>query len=139
MEKKGEMTIYEKSAMERIRYLIDQFCDGSQQQFVDKTQINKASVSQYVNGKNVPSNITAAKIAGIFNVNPAWLMGFDVPMERPADIAIQEPSSLSPQEMELVRVFRSFNNEGREKVMDYVQLLERDGSYIKNNENAVVG
>lgn len=82
MIKKKDMTIYESAARERINYLIDNYCDGSQQRFVERTGLNKGSVSQYVNGKNIPSNITASMIAEAFNINPAWLMGFDVPMER---------------------------------------------------------
>lgn len=104
-----------------------------------RTGIAESTISQYRSGYSKPKNDRLALIANVLDINPAWLMGCDVPMERPVGIAIQEPSSLSPQETELVRVFRSFNNEGREKVMDYVRLLERDGSYIKNNENAVVG
>ena len=44
----------------------------------DKTGINKASISQYVNGSHAPSNRTAGKMAEVFKVNPVWLMGFDV-------------------------------------------------------------
>lgn len=81
MEKKNELTIYEKQARERIAFLISNHCEGSQQRFSEKTGLNKASVSQYVNGKNTPSNITARRIAEVFNVDPAWVMGFDVPMK----------------------------------------------------------
>lgn len=54
--------------------------DMSQQEMANRTGINKASISQYVNGKNVPSCMTADKIAQVFDVNPAWVMGFDVTM-----------------------------------------------------------
>ena len=43
--------------------------------------INKASVSQYLNGSHTPSNFSAAKMGPILGVNPVWLMGFDVPMD----------------------------------------------------------
>ena len=71
---------YSMQSMERVRQLIDERCGGSQQVFADRVDINKASVSQYVNGHNAPTNITAGKIARAFDVNPAWVMGFDVPM-----------------------------------------------------------
>lgn len=52
------------------------------QELADKSGINKASVSQYVNGSHKPSNISAGKMGEILDVEPLWLMGFDVPMER---------------------------------------------------------
>lgn len=71
---------YSRQSMERVSQLIEERCGGSQQAFADKVGINKASVSQYVNGHNAPTNLTAGKIAKAFGINPAWVMGFDVPM-----------------------------------------------------------
>lgn len=52
----------------------------SQQELSDRTGVSKASISQYVNGAHVPSNISAGKMAKVLHVSPVWLMGFDVPM-----------------------------------------------------------
>lgn len=76
MEKKMTLSEYEEAARTRIQYLIDKYCYGSQQVFADRTGINKASVSQYVNGKNTPSSVTAEKIAKAFGCAPEWVMGF---------------------------------------------------------------
>lgn len=65
----------------RIIELIQEYCEGSQQQFVDKTGLTKGAVSQYVNGHRTPSNLAAQKIGRTFHVAPAWVMGFDVPKE----------------------------------------------------------
>lgn len=46
------------------------------QELSDKSGVNKASVSQYVNGSHKPSNISAGKMADILDVDPLWLMGF---------------------------------------------------------------
>ena len=73
-------TKYENQSRLRIIQLIQEECGGSQQRFADRTGINKSSISQYVNGRNLPSSIRADQIAGAFKVNPAWVMGFDVPM-----------------------------------------------------------
>ena len=79
MNKKEALTKYEAQARSRIGQLVQEECGGSQQRFAERTHLNKASVSQYVNGRNTPSNLTAKKIADAFNVNAAWVMGFDVP------------------------------------------------------------
>lgn len=107
MEKKKEMTKFERCAMERINQIIAEYCDGSQQRFVERTKLNKASVSQYVNGKNVPSNITASRIAKAFNVDPAWIMGFDVPKE-PVNLSpAPELPDLTPHEVNVINSYRT--------------------------------
>lgn len=50
------------------------------QELSNKSGVAKASISQYVNGSHKPSNISSGKMAITLNVNPLWLMGFDVPM-----------------------------------------------------------
>lgn len=104
MEKRTRLSTYEKRAQEHIIYLIDTFCDGNQQRFVERTGLNKASVSQYVNGKNTPSNINADKIGAAFNVNPVWVMGFDESMDiQPEDA---DSMKLTHSEKEIIRAYR---------------------------------
>lgn len=74
---KRQPTKEELESQKRIIELINERCNGSQQQFADRAGIGKSSVSQYVNGTNFPSNKRAAQIAKAFNVNPVWVMGFD--------------------------------------------------------------
>lgn len=81
MDRKTTPTEFSSRARQNIMRLIEERCDGSQQRFADKSGIGKSSVSQYVNGSNVPGNLTAEKIGRAFDVNPAWVMGFDVPMD----------------------------------------------------------
>ena len=66
------------------------------QELADKSGVSKASLSQYVNGSHAPSNISSGKMATILNVNPLWLMGFDVPMIE-GKKAIENPT-LSPKD-----------------------------------------
>ena len=53
-------------------------------QLSDKSGVSEPSISQYVHGTFAPRNKTAAKLAKVLQVNPMWLMGFDVPMVDPA-------------------------------------------------------
>lgn len=50
------------------------------QELSNASGVNKSSISQYLNGSHSPSNISSEKMSKILNVNPLWLMGFDVPM-----------------------------------------------------------
>ena len=54
------------------------------QELSNASGVNKASISQYLNGSHSPSNISSGKMAKVLNVNPVWLMGFDVPMIEPS-------------------------------------------------------
>ena len=45
-------------------------------------KLNKNDLSQYVNGKVEPKQHKLSILGLALNVNEAWLMGYDVPMER---------------------------------------------------------
>ena len=52
-----------------------------QADIVEKTGISKGALSSYISGKYVPKQTNTYKIAKALNVDPSWLMGYDVPME----------------------------------------------------------
>lgn len=54
--------------------------DMSQRELAEKSGVNEASISQYINGSHKPSNVSAGKMAEVLGVNPVWLIGFDVSM-----------------------------------------------------------
>ena len=79
----------------------------NQQELANKSGVSKASISQYVHGRFTPSNETASKLGDALNVNPVWLMGFDVPM--------LDVSKLSePQLMRLYDFYFKLLQEGRD-------------------------
>ena len=47
-----------------------------------KTGIAKSSLSEYINGKYEAKQDGVFLLAKVLNVNEAWLMGCDVPMEK---------------------------------------------------------
>ena len=51
-----------------------------QVELVRLTGIGKSSISTYLSGEYEPKQSNAYKLASALNVNPAWLMGQDVPM-----------------------------------------------------------
>ena len=133
MIKKKDMTRYENAAKDRINYLIDTYCDGSQQRFSERTGLNKGSLSQDDHGKKIPSNITASKIADIFHINPAWLMGFDVPMDRKTpDLTTSSSYDLLPDEASLIDNYRSLNLEGKKEVDKHMKYIVSQEEYIKD-------
>lgn len=45
-------------------------------------KLNKSDLSQFVNGKNEPGQWKLTVLGLALNVSEAWLMGYDVPMNR---------------------------------------------------------
>lgn len=126
MDKKVELTEYEKNAKERIRFVVDQFCGGSQQKLADIADVNKGSVSQYLKGKNTPSTFTAEKICRPFGLDPVWLMGFDVPMIRPQTLHSDSGDMSDPRNLilqEIVAVLDKMNKESLERVDNFVKKV----------------
>ena len=54
----------------------------SQSELIKRTGINKGSLSSYLNGRYEPKQKAIYKLSKALNVSEAWLMGYDVPMER---------------------------------------------------------
>lgn len=54
----------------------------NQAELCARTNIPKSAMSQYISGAFKPKQTRTYLIAKALNVNEAWLMGYDVPMER---------------------------------------------------------
>lgn len=45
------------------------------------TGLNKSSVSRYLSGSSIPRSLAIGKMAQALHVSPAWVLGYNVPME----------------------------------------------------------
>lgn len=99
------------------------------QELADKSGIGKASISQYVNGSHAPGNVSAEKIGKILNVNPLWLMGFDVPMERTASVKEESPK--------IMQYYELLNDIGQHEATKRVEELTLVPKYVKEETTYV--
>lgn len=60
----------------------------SQAELSEKTKISTGSLSQYMNGKINPKQDRIYIMARALSVSEAWLMGYDVPMDREKTLKI---------------------------------------------------
>lgn len=67
------------SSSERLKELL-RIHNETQADMVRKTGIEKSAISNYINGRREARQDKLIIIANAYNVNPAWLMGLDVPM-----------------------------------------------------------
>ena len=83
--------------------------------------IPKSSLSQYLNGDFEPKQDRIYLIAQALNVSEAWLMGFDVPMERQAKKTSPSEANLSEGEKMLLELFRRVPEEQQALVLNLIR------------------
>lgn len=70
-----------KDTSTRLQELMD-IKNINQVDLCQRTGIPKSSMSMYLSGERSPRQNRLSQIAEKFNISEAWLMGYDVPMER---------------------------------------------------------
>ena len=70
-----------KDTSTRLQELMD-IKNINQVDLCQRTGIPKSSMSMYLSGERSPRQKRLSQIAEKFNIFEAWLMGYDVPMER---------------------------------------------------------
>ena len=81
-----------------------------QSELCEKTRIPKSALSEYVSGAYEPKQDRLFLMAQALDVDPVWLMGFDVPMEK--------EKIISPSEMQLT--------EGEKTMLELFRLVPED-------------
>lgn len=109
--REGPNIMKKSNSKERIRELM-QFYGINQTELCTRTGIQKSALSNYLNGDREPRQDQISLIVDPFNVNPAWLMGYDVPMQMPAAVSSdQDALVLSDHETKLVKAYRNASDD----------------------------
>lgn len=111
---------YEKIAM-RFSDILSRN-DMSARELAERSGVSESSISQYVNGSHKPSNINAGKIAKVIDVNPLWVMGYDVIKDKTAGTVFIE-SEIQEDQANVNEVLR------------YSGMLYRAGYILKVSED----
>ena len=80
-------------------------------EFAVATGIPKSSMSLYLSGKRMMKQDRISLIADKYGINPAWLMGYDAPMEKQID----ETPELSDDERYVIKFRNALNSMDDEK------------------------
>ena len=97
------------------------------------TGLSKSAISQYMSGYAKPKDDRVYLISKALNISEAWLLGFDVPMERGA-IKI-DPYKDNSGYGRFHRYYSSLNEKGQEEAIKRVQELLFIPAYTKENPN----
>lgn len=91
---------------------------------VERTGISKGALSSYISGRYIPKQNNTFLIAKALDVNEAWLMGADVPMERVSGkTESKQGSSYSSQCKEIIEVCEQLSAHNQRKVLTYSKNL----------------
>lgn len=91
-----------------------------QSELCQLTKIPKSAISQYISGAFEPKQDRIYLMAKALNVSEAWLMGFDVPMERQEKSLPEEPK-LSEEEKMLLDLFRLVPEDQQQLVLGMIR------------------
>ena len=110
-----------ETCAERIKKALD--IKGIKQSDLRRlTKIPKSSMSQYMSGDYEPKQDRIYLIAKALNVSEAWLMGYDVPMERQEKKEPPAESNLSEGEKMLLDLFRRVPEDKQELVLQMIRV-----------------
>ena len=87
-------------------------------------KMNKSDISQYVSGKVEPSQDKLVILSMALNVSEAWLMGFDVPVQR------YSTSNITPQ---IINYYNQLNDFGKKEATKCLEELTHFSKYTDNN------
>ena len=102
----------------------------------NKTGIAKSSLSEYINGKYEAKQDGVYLLARALDVNEAWLMGLDVPMER-RDNLLKKIGAIPLSEIDTIKipvlgtVKAGYNYLAQENIIDYI-AFKVDGTDKEN-------
>lgn len=106
-----------KISAERLKYAMN-LMGVKASELSRVTGVKTSSISQYLSGKYVPNQVNAYKMANFLCVNPAWLIGLDVPMvENTSD-------STNKTYQDLLDLIKDYNNEELKQVLDHAQYVK---------------
>ena len=83
--------------------------------------VPKSSLSLYLQQAYEPKQDRIYSMARVLNVSEAWLMGYDVPMER-EDNSSQNDNNLSEQEHYILELFRKVPENKQQMVIQMIQV-----------------
>lgn len=101
----------------RLKQVMEEL-DINQSELVRRTGINKGALSSYISGRYIPKQRAIYALASALDVSEPWLMGYDVPKNRVED----SNTSLSPNEKNLLDIYRDLDDKGQHTVDTVAQM-----------------
>lgn len=100
-----------------------------QVELCEKTGLGKSAISQYLSGTYEPKQKGVYQIAKALDVSEAWLMGYDVPIERVEHIK----TDITKEEKKFLDLLSMLDREDKDNLQRYIEgvLLTNEKYDIK--------
>jgi transcriptional regulator with XRE-family HTH domain len=95
-----------------------------QSELCERTKIPKSAISQYLSGAFEPKQDRLHIIAKALNVDPVWLMGYDVPMEKEEKTSPEEPRLTEGEKM-VLELFRRIPEDRQPEALELLRVALR--------------
>lgn len=126
----------------RLQELLD-LLDISAAEMSRATGIPKSSISMWLSGERTMRQDKIGIISSHYHIDPSWLMGYDVPIHRDYEqaiedfrkIASEQKEILSQAEYEIIRKFRSENSDIQKAILRILKLDEDTKNLERQFEN----
>ena len=87
------------------------------------TGLSKGGISNYVIGRYEPKSDIINILAKALNVDPVWLMGFDVPMERKDNAALN--NGITEGERVWLELYHQLSDETRDVLVNLASTFDK--------------
>lgn len=111
----------------------------TQADLVKASGLSKPRINQYVNGVYEAKQDALLKLATALDINVAWLMGHDVPMEvnyeeikKEIEICEMIQQTYGEDAIKLFSIYLSLNTEGKQAALAMLQGLTTNQNYKKD-------
>lgn len=121
-----------KTFAERLKHYMEQ-ANMKQTDLVEKTKINKSSISEYLSGNYEPKQRNIYKIATALGIKPSQLMGISNTSESPAPTI-----KLTAQEEEHIKKYRQLTADGKLVIDNQIDfMLYQQGLSAEKEERSL--
>lgn len=97
-------------------------------------KMNKSDISQYVSGIVEPGQEKLSILGMALNVSEAWLMGYNVPMDRDY-VSTANMGVVTLREVKLINDFRKLNEIGQKEAAKRIEELTHIDKYTEKDES----
>lgn len=106
-----------------------------QKDLVDKTGIDKGSISHYLSGRYEPKKEAMNNLADALDVSEMWLWGYDVPMEKSTRLFGEEEN---PYALEVSDTLDTLEVDNQIYVRDWVNNFAKNPEEMKSSPDQLV-
>lgn len=118
-------TVNKEKFGNRLTQLMEEYNETTYS-MAERFSLSSPTISRYMSGQMAAKVTTIQLMASYFQVNPIWLMGFDVPKQEKVSIT---STPIPDHKSAMMAYYNQLNDLGKETAAEHVRLLTLDKKY----------